>query len=135
MTKCRSLSVFFLSMKPHMTSHAASSPVSRLARRLRPGQRREIGPAMLPTARTSSRLRHDGKVPGHTKRRRKTGMPAITTSSFWTTVTSCFTRTGPRSPNTLDHKVVWTYDSSTMNGNKGKGVDVMRFGGCQWPHE
>jgi hypothetical protein len=28
---------------------------------------------------------------------------------------------------TLDHKVVWTYDSSTMNGNKGKSVDVHAF--------
>ena len=25
---------------------------------------------------------------------------------------------------TLDKKVVWTYDSATMNGNKGKRVDV-----------
>src|SRR6266699_7039955 len=25
---------------------------------------------------------------------------------------------------TLDRKVVWTYDSSMMNGNKGKPVDV-----------
>ncbi len=28
---------------------------------------------------------------------------------------------------TLDKKVVWTYDSSTMNGNKGKRVDVHAF--------
>jgi hypothetical protein len=28
---------------------------------------------------------------------------------------------------TLDKKVVWTYDSSTMNGNKGKSVDVHAF--------
>jgi hypothetical protein len=28
---------------------------------------------------------------------------------------------------TLDKKVVWTYDSSTMNGNRGKGVDVHAF--------
>jgi outer membrane protein assembly factor BamB len=28
---------------------------------------------------------------------------------------------------TLDNKVVWTYDSSTMNGNKGKPVDVHAF--------
>src|SRR5207237_1027699 len=28
---------------------------------------------------------------------------------------------------TLDKKVVWTYDSSTMNGNKGKPVDVHAF--------
>ena len=28
---------------------------------------------------------------------------------------------------TLDKKIVWTYDSSTMNGNKGKAVDVHAF--------
>ena len=28
---------------------------------------------------------------------------------------------------TLDKKVVWTYDSATMNGNKGKRVDVHAF--------
>jgi len=28
---------------------------------------------------------------------------------------------------TLDKKVVWTYDSSTMNGNKGKRVEVHAF--------
>lgn len=28
---------------------------------------------------------------------------------------------------TLDKKIVWTYDSSTMNGNKGKRVDVHAF--------
>ncbi len=28
---------------------------------------------------------------------------------------------------TLDKKVVWTYDSTTMNGNKGKRVDVHAF--------
>src|SRR5690242_12534488 len=28
---------------------------------------------------------------------------------------------------TLDKKVVWTYDSSKMNGNKGKRVDVHAF--------
>jgi hypothetical protein len=28
---------------------------------------------------------------------------------------------------TLDKKVVWTYDSSTMNGNQGKRVDVHAF--------
>ncbi len=28
---------------------------------------------------------------------------------------------------TLDRKVVWTYDSSTMNGNQGKQVDVHAF--------
>lgn len=28
---------------------------------------------------------------------------------------------------TLDHKVVWTYDSATMNGNQGKRVDVHAF--------
>jgi outer membrane protein assembly factor BamB len=28
---------------------------------------------------------------------------------------------------TLDEKVVWTYDSSTMNGNKGNAVDVHAF--------
>ena len=28
---------------------------------------------------------------------------------------------------TLDKKTVWTYDSSTMNGNKGKRVDVHAF--------
>jgi len=28
---------------------------------------------------------------------------------------------------TLDRKVVWTYDSSTMNGNKGKHVEVHAF--------
>jgi hypothetical protein len=28
---------------------------------------------------------------------------------------------------TLDKKIVWTYDSSTMNGNKGKSVDVHAF--------
>ena len=28
---------------------------------------------------------------------------------------------------TLDKKIVWTYDSATMNGNKGKRVDVHAF--------
>ena len=28
---------------------------------------------------------------------------------------------------TLDKKVVWTYDSANMNGNKGKRVDVYAF--------
>ncbi len=28
---------------------------------------------------------------------------------------------------TLDRKIVWTYDSATMNGNKGKRVDVHAF--------
>jgi hypothetical protein len=28
---------------------------------------------------------------------------------------------------TLDKKVVWSYDSATMNGNKGKRVDVHAF--------
>ncbi len=28
---------------------------------------------------------------------------------------------------TLDNKVVWTYDSSTMNGNKGNSVEVHAF--------
>lgn len=28
---------------------------------------------------------------------------------------------------TLDRKIVWTYDSGTMNGNKGKPVDVHAF--------
>src|SRR5580704_9823103 len=28
---------------------------------------------------------------------------------------------------TLDHKIVWSYDSSTMNGNKGKRVEVHAF--------
>ena len=35
----------------------------------------------------------------------------------WTTITEL----------TLDKKVAWTYDSSTMNGNKGKRVDVHAF--------
>src|ERR1043166_4160326 len=35
----------------------------------------------------------------------------------WTTITEM----------TLDKKVVWTYDSGTMNGNKGKRVEVHAF--------
>ena len=35
----------------------------------------------------------------------------------WTTLTEI----------TLDKKVVWTYDSATMNGNQGKRVDVHAF--------